>query len=56
MRSDGTGNPKVSLNVPVTEDDLQPGIQSLDMGVINVLGCSWGEGTVPATSVSHCRE
>lgn len=32
MRSDGTGDPKVSLDVPVTKYDLEPGVQRLITG------------------------
>lgn len=32
MRSGGTGDPKVSWDVPVTKDDLEPEVQSLVTG------------------------
>lgn len=40
----------------MTENNLQSGVRRLDMGVVKFLGGSWSEGTVPATSLLHCRE
>lgn len=56
MKLDGTGNPQVSLEVAVAKEDLRLGVLRLSTGAVKDRGGSWGEGTIPATSLFHFRE
>lgn len=55
MRSDGTGDPKVSLDVPVTKYDLEPGVQRLVTGSERFWEGA-GMKAVSTTSFPDCRE